>query len=176
MEIILFRHFETAYSREHRICGRLDCPILPDPRIVVPPAVRAAVAGRRVVYYSSPLTRCRESYRLLDGRLRPYIAGSSAVILPQLIERAWGPLSGLTKEEVLAAYHGDVESVKRAAPGVETDERLQERVAEALELILRERDGVPVVVSHQGCIRAAARHFGLPSGKIEPGGFLIVNT
>ena len=39
MKIILLRHLDTIYSREHRICGQTDCDILPNGKLIIPDEV-----------------------------------------------------------------------------------------------------------------------------------------
>ena len=175
MEIILFRHFETVYSKEHRICGRIDCSIISNQQVNISARVVSIVSNKRIVYYSSPLKRCIESVRLLDEQLKQVITESSITIVQQLIERDWGPLSGLTKNEVLAKFNADVENVKKRSAEIESDEKIRERVMEAIKTISKDKNCVPLVATHKGCICEFARYFGMSINKVGPGDFLILN-
>ena len=78
--LALLRHAETAWSREGRIQGRTDVPLLNDISVSFPPACR----GMRVV--TSPLARCTQTAAL--------IGAPDASREPRISEMSWGDWEG----------------------------------------------------------------------------------
>jgi broad specificity phosphatase PhoE len=78
--LALLRHAETAWSREGRIQGRTDVPLLNDISVSFPPACR----GMRVV--TSPLARCTQTAAL--------IGAPDAPREPRISEMSWGDWEG----------------------------------------------------------------------------------
>jgi len=78
--LALLRHAETAWSREGRIQGRTDVPLLKDISVSFPAACR----GMRVV--TSPLARCTQTAAL--------IGAPDAPREPRISEMSWGDWEG----------------------------------------------------------------------------------
>jgi probable phosphoglycerate mutase len=78
--LALLRHAETAWSRDGRIQGRMDLPVLEDISISLPHACR----GLRVV--TSPLARCWQTAALIGAPHAPRE--------PRIREMSWGDWEG----------------------------------------------------------------------------------
>jgi len=142
--LALLRHADTAWSREGRIQGQTDVPLLKSISISLPDACR----GLRVV--TSPLARCVQTAAL--------IGAPDAPREPRIREMSWGDWEG----ESLAALRerlGD-EMRRNEERGLdfrpangESPREVTNRVEGWLQEIAVE--GVPTLaVTHRGVIRA----------------------
>lgn len=91
-ELVLVRHGETAWSRSGRHTGRTDMP-LTEAGEEQARATGAALAGRTFgVALTSPLGRARRTAEL--------IGHGYALVEPDLAEWDYGPVEGLTRNQV----------------------------------------------------------------------------
>jgi probable phosphoglycerate mutase len=142
--LALLRHADTAWSREGRIQGRVDVPLLPGTSYRLPDACR----GMRVV--TSPLRRCVETAALLGA--------PDAAVEPRIIEMDWGvwhgaSLPSLRKALGQAMSENEARGLDFTPPGGESPRLVVQR----LKSWLREIGtvGVPTLaVTHRGVIRA----------------------
>jgi probable phosphoglycerate mutase len=86
--LALLRHADTAWSREGRIQGRTDIPLLSPAGLQLPDICR----GMRVV--TSPLSRCVETAALLGA--------TGAEREPRIAEMSWGAWEGRLLSELRA--------------------------------------------------------------------------
>ena len=142
--LALLRHADTAWSREGRIQGRMDIPVLENISVSLPNACRSM----RVV--TSPLARCVQTAAL--------IGAPDAPREPRLREMSWGDWEG----ESFAALRERLGDEMRAneARGLDFQPPQGESprlVIERTKPWLREvaAQGVPTLaVTHRGVIRA----------------------
>lgn len=142
--LALLRHADTAWSREGRIQGRADPPLLKNVLVRLPERCR----GMRVV--SSPLARCVETAALLGA--------SHAALEPRIIEMDWGAWEGETLASLRARLgqamlDNEARGLDFTPPGGESPRIVISRIKSWLGDIGRE--GVPTLaVTHRGVIRA----------------------
>ena len=145
--LALLRHADTAWSREGRIQGQTDLPLLKNISVSLPDACR----GMRVV--TSPLARCVQTAAL--------IGAPGAPREPRIREMSWGDWEG----ESLAALRerlGD-EMRRNEERGLdfrpvngESPREVTNRVNSWLREIALE--GPTLAVTHRGVIRAILAH------------------
>jgi len=139
--VALLRHADTGWSREGRIQGRSDQPLLDNAVMKVPDVCR----GMRIV--TSPLSRCVQTAALLGAPDAPRE--------PRLIEMDWGDWQGQT----LAALRESLGEAMREneARGLDFRPPNGESPREVLlrvEAWLREVATPALAVTHRGVIRA----------------------
>jgi probable phosphoglycerate mutase len=164
-ELILLRHGETAWSRDHRHTGRTDVPLtlqgVADAEALAP-MVRRLIAGDRLVaVFASPAQRAQRTAEL---------AGLTVTKTdPDLWEWDYGGYEGITTVEIQRDWPGwslwrdGVIPGDAAHPG-ETIEEVGARVDRVLkraEPLLA--DGDVALVAHGHVLRVlTARWLGLP--------------
>jgi len=158
VRLLLVRHGETAWNAQGRLQGNLDVP-LSDAGRRQARALAATVAAqepRNVV--TSPLSRTRETARLLA--LEP------GAWDPRWAEADLGEWAGKLVPEIDATQYADWRAGRREPPGGETLSDVRERVTAALRELPGENT---VVVTHGGPIRAVLRHLlGITSEHLVP--------
>jgi probable phosphoglycerate mutase len=97
--LILVRHGQTDYNAQSRYQGQLDVPMNDTGRAEVEAAARHLAGVRAAAIYSSDLARCRETARIIGG-----VLGREPVPAPELRERDFGHLEGLTREEAASRF------------------------------------------------------------------------
>jgi len=142
--LALLRHADTAWSREGRIQGRADVPLLESALARLPAVCR----GMRIV--TSPLARCVQTAALLGA---PHAERE-----PRIIEMDWGRWEG----ESLAALRARLGDAMRAneargldfrPEGGESPRSVLERVQPWLQEVAAA--GAPTLaITHKGVIRA----------------------
>ena len=149
--LLLARHGETDWNREHRIQGNTDVP-LNDAGRAQAEALAGELAGEPLdAVYSSDLARARDTARVVAAR-----HGLQVVELRELRERDFGTWEGLTDVEILERFP---EARERPWGDAETREEMAERVLGAVHgIAARHAGGRVLVVSHGGPIRALLRH------------------
>ncbi len=92
-EIVLIRHAETEWSREHRHTGRADIPLTERGREAAR-GLPARLAGWRLqLVLTSPLARARETCELAG-------LGELAQVNDELLEWDYGEYEGLTNAQI----------------------------------------------------------------------------
>jgi broad specificity phosphatase PhoE len=139
--LALLRHAETAWSRDGRIQGRKDLPLLDNISISLPDACR----GMRVV--TSPLARCWQTAALIGA---PHASRE-----PRISEMSWGDWEG----ETLAALRARLGDEMRAneARGLDFRPANGESPREVMNRVkswLQEVAVPTLAVTHRGVIRA----------------------
>ena len=142
--VALLRHADTAWSREGRIQGRMDLPLLKNVCISLPDACR----GMRVV--TSPLARCVQTAAL--------IGAPDAPREPRLSEMSWGDWEGESFVALRERLGDEMRANEargldfRPANG-ESPREVTQRVASWLQEVATH--GVPTLaLTHRGVIRA----------------------
>lgn len=152
--VVVIRHGETAWSRDHRHTGRTDVPLTP-----VGDA-QARDLGDRLRSFTfahvltSPQQRARSTCDL---------AGFAGVARIEHDLREWdcGDYEGLTLKEIHAMRPG-WKLFRDGCPGGESPEQIAAR-ADAVISALRQLDGSIALFSHGHFLRAlAARWIGFP--------------
>lgn len=164
-EIVLVRHGETEWSRDHRHTGRTDVPLTENGRRQAE-ALRSRLQQRsfeRVL--SSPLSRALETCRLAG-------LGDVAEIRPELMELDYGEAEGLTTAQMRERVSGwSVWSHKTAR--AETPADAAARLRPILE-DLRSSQRDVAVFAHGHILRIlAACWIGMPP---EGGSRLVLET
>ena len=139
--VALLRHADTAWSREGRIQGRSDQPLLDNSLVEVPKAFR----GMRIV--TSPLKRCVQTAALLGAPDAPRE--------PRLIEMDWGDWEGHTLPDLRERLGEEMRD--NEARGLDFRPPNGESPREVLVRVktwLREVATPTLAVTHRGVIRA----------------------
>jgi broad specificity phosphatase PhoE len=174
--MILVRHGQSTWNREHRIQGQLDPPLSDEGRRQAELLGRR-LAGRRLAgFYTSDLKRAFETAgaiaRVVDLKPEP---------TPGLREIFLGEWEGLRTEEIAKRFpdawaRWGEEADWDLVPGGEGAASFEARVMATLDEILdRHSHGDVLVVSHGGVIQVALhRVIGRPSRGLFP--FKIQNA
>jgi probable phosphoglycerate mutase len=174
--LLLVRHGQSTWNREHRIQGQLDPPLSDEGRRQAE-RVAQRLAGRKLAgFYSSDLKRALETSQAIEAAI-----GHRAEPMPGLREIFLGEWEGLRTDDLAQRFP---EAWSRWAdepdwdlvPGGEGAALFETRVAAALDEILeRHQHGDVVVVTHGGVIQIALhRVIGRPSRGLFP--FKIQNA
>jgi len=149
--LLLARHGETDWNREHRIQGKTDVPLNDEGRAQAAALAEELAAEPLDAVYASDLARARDTARAVAER-----HDLDVVELPELRERDFGTWEGLTDVEILERFP---EARQRPWGDAETREQMTERVLAAVHDIAARHAGCRVlVVTHGGPIRALLRH------------------
>jgi 2,3-bisphosphoglycerate-dependent phosphoglycerate mutase len=174
--LLLIRHGQSTWNREHRIQGQLDPPLSEEGRRQAA-LLGARLAGRKFVgFYASDLKRALETAEVIGKSvgLRPEPATS-------LREIFLGEWEGLRTEEIAERYpqawsRWVEEPDWDVVPGGEGAAIFDARVGRALdEIVQRHQQGDVLVVTHGGVIQIALhRIVGRPPQGLFP--FKIQNA
>ncbi len=170
MKIILLRHLDTIYSREHRICGQTDCDTLPNEKLIIPDEVMEILDTEKFKIYTSPLKRCLKTIKHFQEKENC----SDTILVPEFSERDWGPLTGMTKIEVLQQYGMELRSLRNTLSGIETDEDFSTRVYQGIKRTVLTDVSAMIIVTHQGCLHILCEFFGIEYKKFQPGEFVLI--
>jgi probable phosphoglycerate mutase len=173
--LLLVRHGQSTWNREHRIQGQLDPPLSEEGRRQAE-LLGHRLAGRRLAgFYSSDLKRAFETSQAIAAA-----TGHDAVATPGLREIYLGAWEGLRTEELAQRYpeawaRWTEEPDWDLVPGGEGTAPFETRVAAALDAILeRHAHGDVLVVTHGGVIQVALHRVARPSRGLFP--FKIQNA
>lgn len=153
MEIALVRHGQTDWNLAGRLQGTSDIPLNETGIAQAHTAARLLAAetpgdGRWDAVVSSTLERAAVTADIIAAELDLEVGGRFA----SLIERAYGEVEGLTKDEAIARFGTDW-------PGEEDFDDLQRRAVAAIDDVAsRNPVGALVIVSHGTFIRAFTDH------------------
>jgi broad specificity phosphatase PhoE len=154
--LLLVRHGQSTWNREHRIQGQLDPPLSEEGRSQAE-RLGQRLAGRKLAgFYSSDLKRAFETSQLIGAliHMQPEpVAGLREIYL--------GDWEGRTTEELAQRFpdawaRWTEEPNWDVVPGGEGGARFEARAAAALDAILRRHShGDVLVVTHGGLIQVA---------------------
>lgn len=150
--LLLVRHGETDWNRDHRWQGHSDTPLNETGRQQALELAELLDPPDQI--YSSDLARARETAEILSARL-----GVPVLLDDRLRERGFGAWEGLTIDEIEERFAADLVRWRaREGAGATDAEGFQafaERVGGFLEDVLARHPGEEVlVVAHGGTIRA----------------------
>lgn len=172
--VCLVRHGSTAWNEAGRLQGRRDIPLtargIDQARragLALASSVREHGYPRWNALYTSPLARAHgtavEIARSLQ--LEPRVDDD-------LVERAFGPMEGLTRDDAEKAFPG-WRSRPEGIPGLEDEGALRARVFGVLDRLAAAHDGEAiVVVTHGAFINAFLRSI---HGADHAGGWALQN-
>jgi broad specificity phosphatase PhoE len=151
--LLLARHGETDWNREQRWQGQSDTPLNDTGRAQARALAEALASERIDAVYSSDLMRAHETARLIAEQ-----RGLDVTAIPDLRERSFGSVEGMTTDEIQARYPG----IELPWSDGETREAMAGRVLATLERIADTHpDAYVLVVSHGGPLRAVATQCGI---------------
>lgn len=140
--VVLLRHGRTALNADGRLRGRLDPP-LDDIGLEEARAAAGRLARMRVVrIVSSPLTRARQTARLVAE-----VTGVQVECDERLADRDYREFAGAAVDDLLRDF-----GMLDAVPGIEARTSVAARAQSALDEYGRVEDGTVVLVSHDAVI------------------------
>jgi probable phosphoglycerate mutase len=152
--IVVVRHGETDWNREHRFQGHADPPLNDMGRSQALALADELRGERFAAAYTSPLRRAYETAAILAAEL-----GLEAVASEPLKEVDVGSWSGLTRDEVESTFPEGYARWLEYGHGWddgETYDELGERVVAALlDIAARHPEAHVLAVTHGGPIRSA---------------------
>jgi broad specificity phosphatase PhoE len=139
--ILLIRHGETAWNREKIFRGVYDVPLNENGRAQAGHLAEALASRRIDVAYSSPLSRARETARIV---LEPH--GMAAAVHEGLRDFNYGEWTGLREEQVASKWPEEharwlAEPHKARPPGGDTLQEVFDRAFASLEEVARQHAG-----------------------------------
>ncbi len=161
MNIILLRHGETIWNKEHRLQGCRDIPLADEGReqirrtgshlnqIIQAGQTQPVHTIPKIdLILTSPLLRAKESAEIIARELKS--APEAILPAPLFIERNFGIAEGLTYREALALYPDS------NYPGMETVDEVCQRAKTAICHCAEKYPGKTVLaVAHGAIIKAA---------------------
>ncbi|NLY88568.1 MAG: histidine phosphatase family protein [Firmicutes bacterium] len=149
-DFCLVRHGCTAWNLEKRYQGHHDLPLTEKGREQAEAVAAFLHGGRWEAVVASDLLRAKETAEIIGRRLQlPVLLHSG------LRERGFGPLEGLTAEEIREAFPGWFPKKDLNLPGMEPLHELAERAKTTLNTLAAIFSGHRVVVvSHGAFLRA----------------------
>lgn len=158
-QLLLARHGETDWNLDRRVQGHTDVP-LNETGISQARALAVGLAAEPLVaVFSSDLVRASDTAAAVAA-----LHGLPVTVDPNLREKNFGSWEGLTDTEIGERFP----EAKRGFWGDgETTEAVAERAVAAVERIrLRYPEGLLLIVSHGGPLRALLARFGVEHGPI----------
>jgi broad specificity phosphatase PhoE len=151
--ILIARHGESDWNREHRWQGQADRPLTERGREQAQALAERLAHVELDAVYSSDLRRAVDTASAVAQRQRLGVQ-----VLPELREVDVGSWSGLTREEAEERFPDGFRRWRAGFPGWddgETYEAMADRVLAAVDRLARLHEGGRLlVVSHGGPIRA----------------------
>lgn len=155
--LYLVRHGKTEYNEQRRIQGHIDTPLTDEG---YENAFRVAEKLRGIKFdhiYSSDLGRAFITAHIIAEKLR---LENRIVRERRLREKNYGEFNGKKIDELEKAHPR--QDSEFSPPGGESFSDLQKRVVGFIEELERKHNGkTELIVTHSGCIRAIAAHFGV---------------
>jgi broad specificity phosphatase PhoE len=170
--LILVRHGETVGQSSIRYYGRTDIALSEHGRaqMLAVARVLSRVSFKKV--FSSPLSRARESARLIIEHNAQRADSPLVAALEEFVEVDFGRFEGLTAEEIKLRWPNDYEVWSRlrlhdgySYPGGESRGAFNARVSSGIERMFglwrgeaaSELRGAALLVAHRGVIRAIVK-------------------
>ena len=159
-ELLLVRHGETDWNREHRIQGHTDLPLNATGLEQARALADSLAATALTAVYSSDLSRALQTATAVAT-----VHGLAVQFDRDLREKNFGSWEGLTDTDIAERFPNAVRG--RWGDGETTDE-VAARAVRAIERIrARHLTGAVLVVSHGGTLRAILGHLGVEHGPIR---------
>ena len=157
--LLLVRHGETDWNRQHRVQGHTDVPLNATGRGQAEALAERLETTTLAAVYSSDLARARETAETIARS-----QGLDVVTDAALREKNFGSWEGLTDVEIAERFP---EAVRGRWGDGETTEDVAGRVLPAIERIrARHPVGTVVVVTHGGPMRLVLDQFGIEHRRI----------
>jgi len=155
VQLYLVRHGETDWNSQRRIQGSTDIPLNDTGRIQARETGRLLARRSWDAIYASPLARAFETASIIAAE----VGLSAPTAVPELVERNYGAVEGMTGDEIEASYPNNAD-----VPGREERAAVVARVLPALlEIANRHAGQAVLVVGHGGVIRSIL-------GAVDPAG------
>lgn len=164
-QIHLLRHGMTAANEDGRYIGRTDLPLSPEGLAALLRLKEKYAYPGGVRYFTSPLTRCRQTMEVL-------YPGCQSTVVEGLAECDFGQWEGKSIREL----KGDenflrwMEGGESQIPGGESTEAFRDRVCGAFEAVVDELihagQTEAVICTHGGVITMLMQLYALP--RLEP--------
>jgi len=164
-KIHLIRHGMTEANRDGRYIGRTDLPLSPEGLAALLALKETYQYPSGVRYFTSPLTRCRQTLEVLYPGCQPETVEG-------LAECDFGDWEGKSLSEL----KGDerflrwMEGTDRSIPGGEDSEAFRQRVCAAFEGVINDLihsgDTEAVICTHGGVITLLMQLYSLP--RLDP--------
>lgn len=162
MRMILIRHAGTATNGSSRLNGKLDEPILPETARQIDAVAQKLPKDIKHIY-CSPMLRTKQTAEHILEYIKAPITYH-----PQLVERDFGQMDGMTWREGLEKFGPNYSLEKDlsmrydyTAIAGESFEQVKQRVQEFVEFVRSQNPGEPtLVVTHGGIIRALVYLYG----------------
>src|SRR5690554_5497521 len=129
-DFCLVRHGCTVWNLEGRYQGLHDLSLTEEGRKQADEAASLLNNGRWEVVVASDLLRAKETAEIIGRRLRLPV-----LVYAGLREKSFGPLEGLTAEEIRKAFPGWFPKKDLKLPGVESRHELAERAKATLNAL-----------------------------------------
>lgn len=158
-KVLLIRHGETDYNREHRLQGALPVPLNAN-GILQAEALGSYLKRHEIeTIFSSPMIRARQTADIIANALHVTVQEE-----PRIQEIMFGKFEGLLPSEIDSTYPEENRMWKSGdmsytAPDGESRRTVQKRMAEAWD-DLSNRDGYETIalVSHGSALRIIMRY------------------
>jgi broad specificity phosphatase PhoE len=148
--LVTVRHSLTGHNAAGIISGRLDEPLSAEGRELVECLVQERGQVEVDTVVTSPMRRAIETAVILTG-----LVAAAFVVDPMAMERDYGALQGLDREEV-KRFAGKIEYIEVGGiwhsvnpPGGESFEEVRERAEQFREHVAAMPPGTILLVSHQ---------------------------
>ena len=158
-QILLARHGETDWNLDRRVQGHTDVPLNATGIAQARALAEELATEPLVAVFSSDLARALDTASAVAARHRLPVT-----VDPGLREKNFGSWEGLTDTEIEERFP----DARRGLWGdEETTEAVAERAVAAMARIrLRHPEGLLLIVSHGGPLRALLARFGVEHGPI----------
>lgn len=151
MQLIVIRHGETDMNKDGRLQGSQgpDLPLNKNGQIQVTRLRNTLILAPKTLYVS-PLLRTKETAAILNERFHAPI-----ILVPELMERDFGTLSGKLRNEVSQELvEDDLEGHYDYRPyGGESSENVRARIVHFLGTLDVHEEKPIILVTHRGVIR-----------------------
>ena len=174
--LILIRHGETVWNREHRMQGHSDSPLSDTGKL------QASLLAQRMSQFDFSSFYCSDSGRAHHtARIVAGVTGHALIVEPRLRERHFGVFEGLTGPEMQAQHPEAYARFKSrdplyAVPGGESAQAFRDRALACLAEIATRHAGELVVVVTHGLVCDVAYRAAKGIDLMAPRNFDLVNA
>ena len=173
MKVVILRHAETELNNSERFCGRTDCSITENGRIITAKLaeVEPFISGFKVIYVS-PLKRTVQTVKAI-------YSNCEYIVDERLIEISLGSWEGIEKNSVNQSNRKDFLKGLYTPPNAEeTHKEVVNRIIsffKELENTYNENDTI-LVVTHNGVIRTIKQLLKMEDSKTKNSCFFIIDS
>ena len=173
MKVVILRHAETELNNSEKFCGRTDCNITENGRIITAKLaeVEPFISGFKAIYVS-PLKRTVQT-------LKAIYSNAEYIVDERLIEISLGSWEGIEKKSVNQSNRKAFLKGLYTPPNAEeTHKEVVYRIISFLKEIentYNENDTI-LVVTHNGVIRTIKQLLKMEDSKTKNSGFFIIDS